>query len=357
MQYQLAKRRSIRVSITAAVLITILTISLGNYATAITVPVQPAPSSSSKYGFSSSTELVGTFYYGWYKGQDHLYEGWDTDNHKPPITWASNYLPDIGPRPNAFDPTHNLYESQDQHILTKQLGWMKQAGIQFGISSWWGIGSTSDKTFSYIINDIMPNTNNPYPSFKWTILYELEGYSDPPVENLTNDLNYIKEKYASSPYYLKIDGKPVIFVFNSGLNDLVRWSMIRQSTGFYIVMKVDPLYEGANPNSMDGWYEYNPIKRFEQDQGFSAFVSPGFWQYHQSPKLARNVTDFEIAVHKLASANVHFKLIETWNEWFEGTQVEPGMQIVHNDTHGFRPQSPSYANTYINILGKYFIGR
>jgi hypothetical protein len=152
MQYQLAKR-SIRLSITAA-LIAFLITSLGTCAKAITVPVQPA--SSNKYGFSSSTELVGTFYYGWYKGQDHLYEGWDTDNHKPPNTWASNYLPDIGPRPNAFDPTHDLYESQDRYILTKQLGWMKQAGIQFGISIWEGVGSTSDKTFSYIINNIIP---------------------------------------------------------------------------------------------------------------------------------------------------------------------------------------------------------
>src|SRR5215472_267026 len=128
---------------------------------------------------------------------------------------------------------------------------MKQAGIQFGISSWWGKGSDTDETFSYILNNIMPNKINPYPSFKWAILYELEGYSDPPVEELVNDLSYIKEKYASSPYYLKIDGKPVIFVYNSvesgstALNDLARWSIARQSTGFYTVMKVDPLYAGA----------------------------------------------------------------------------------------------------------------
>ena len=355
MQHNLRKR-SIRLSITAA-LITFLIISLGQYGKPITFAVQkPLSASNDKYGFRSSTELLGTFYYGWYKGQNHQYEGWDTDNHNPPITWASNYLPDIGRRQNAFDPTHNLYESQDQYILTKQLGWMKQAGIQFGISIWEGKGSASDNTFSYIINNVMPSTNNPYPSFRWTLHYELEGYSDPPVKNLTNDLNYIKERYASSPYYLKIDGKPVIFVFNSA-NDLGRWSTVRQLTGFYVVMKVDPLYEGANPNSMDGWYEYNPIKRFEQQKGFSAFVSPGFWQYHQSPKLARNISDFEIAVRQLASADVHFKLIETWNEWFEGTQVEPAMQIVHDDVHGFRPQSASYGNIYINILGKYFAGR
>jgi hypothetical protein len=48
--------------------------------------------------------------------------------------------------------------------------------------------------------------------------------------------------------------------------------------------------------------------------------------------------------------------VETWNEWFEGTQVEPGMDIIRDDTHGFRPKSIPYGNIYISILGKYFIG-
>ncbi len=362
MRYKLVKRL-VRLSITS-ILIIFLTMSLDKCVTAISLPIEPS-SSSSKYGFSSSTQLIGTFYYGWYKGQHHRYQGWDQGNHNPPYTWASNYLPDVADRPNTLNPIHNLYESDDQYILTKQLGWMKQAGIQFGISSWYGIGSTTDKAFSYIINNIMPSTTNPYPSFKWAILYEWEGYLDPPMEDLMNDLNYIKQKYTSSPYYLKIDGKPVIFVYNfvesgsTALDDLARWSIARQSTGFYTVMKVDPLYSGADPNSMDGWYQFNPTHtiRFEQDQNFSAFVSPGYWLFHKTPTLARNITDFEIAVKKLASANVHFKLIETWNDWFEGSQVEPGIQIIHDDIHGFRPQSASYGNIYLNILGKYFTRR
>jgi hypothetical protein len=114
---------------------------VGKYATAITVPIR---NTSSKYEFSSSTQSVGTFYYGWYKGQHHEYRTWDQGNHNPPYTWAANYLPDLADKPNTFDPTHNSYESDDPKILTKQLGWMKQAGIQFGISDWAGTGSTTD---------------------------------------------------------------------------------------------------------------------------------------------------------------------------------------------------------------------
>jgi hypothetical protein len=191
-------------------------------------------------------------------------------------------------------------------------------------------------------------------------MYELEGYSTPTESQIVNDLNYIKIRYASSSYYLKIDGKPVIFVYNAmhpgsdPLRTVDRWINAKRLTGFYVVMKVDPLHSGVNPNSMDGWYEYNPGKRFQQIDGYSAFVSPGFWKYHQPPLLTRNATDFDIAVQRLAIAPVRFKLIETWNEWFEGTQVEPGQQIVHDDVNGFRPGLPPYDDTYINILGKYF---
>ena len=57
------------------------------------------------------------------------------------------------------------------------------------------------------------------------------------------------------------------------------------------------------------------------------------------------------------SLNVQFKLIETWNEWGEGSGVEPALEVVHNDANGpFQPASPSYGNTYVSILGKYLAG-
>jgi hypothetical protein len=309
-----------------------------------------------------SKPLVGTFYYGWFKGKDGNYQAWDISNHKPPSTWASNYLPST--EPGVFNPAHELYDSNDTLILQKQLGWMKKAGIQFGISSWWGIGSTTDKVFSHIIKGFMPSAVNPYPAFRWTMLYEIQAYARPKLNEITTDLNYIKNIYASSPYYLKIDGKPVIFVYNANnsgsrsIDDILTWSMARNLTGFYVVMKVNPRHVGENAHSIDGWYEYDPTKRYDQQDGYYAYVSPGYWKYNETPTLARSPSDFETAVQKLAAASVDFKLIETWNEWAEGTQVEPGQSILHaNDDSVFKPSAPSYGDVYLNILGSYFASR
>lgn len=261
----------------------------------------------------------------------------------------------------SFNPSVRLYDSNNVTVIKKQLALMKQAGIQFAISSWWGQGSYEDLTFNNIIKNVVLSADNPHPELKWTIYHEWEGFSDPTVEYLLSDLDYIKRKYVSSPSYLKIDGRPVIFVYNAThaysdvIDEFERWKYARAQSGFFVVMKVEPLLKGADPCAMDGWHQYNPALRYDELGNYYASISPGYWKWHED-KLSRNVTEFESAVSKLDSANVQFKLIQTWNEWGEGTGVEPAQEIVHNDTElSYQPASTSYGNTYINILGRYFM--
>jgi hypothetical protein len=297
--------------------------------------------------------ILGTFYYPWY---GH-WRQWNIKDHSPPETWASNYLPDI--LPGKFKPSEELYNSMNITIVEKHLTWMKRAGIQLGISSWWGQAHYTDNAFNKIISSDI--TNRAYPGFKWSILYEKEGFEDPSIEEIISDLNYIKSKYVSSTHYLKIGGKPVIFVYNAQntgyipLDDYNRWKKAKSETGFYIVFKVDPIAIGADPSGMDSWYQYAPSKRYDRQGDWSAMVSPGFWKYHEeSPRLARNINDFELAVQRLANADVQFKLIKTFNEWSEGTGIEPANLVNHDDEDGFSMNSLSYGTQYLDILAKYF---
>ena len=215
---------------------------------------------------NSSESLVGTFYYPWYGGKDEGYKMWNNNGHTPPHTWDSNYLPSISP--SKFDPSNGLYDSNNFTIVKDQIGWMNQAGIQFAISSWWGQRSYTDRVFSNIIKNMMPSINSYFPSFKWALLYEQEGSEETTISHVISDLNYIKTKYTHSQYYLKIDGKPVIFVSDPDhdgydqLRALTKWKNARDQTGFYVVMKVDPLKKGADRNSIDGWYQYDPSKAY-----------------------------------------------------------------------------------------------
>jgi hypothetical protein len=69
------------------------------------------------------------------------------------------------------------------------------------------------------------------------------------------------------------------------------------------VMKVEPLSKGVDPSEMDGWHQYNPALRYDQQGTYYASVSPGYWKWHEDPRLIRNPAEFESAVFKLASAN------------------------------------------------------
>jgi hypothetical protein len=45
-----------------------------------------------------------------------------------------------------------------------------------------------------------------------------------------------------------------------------------------------------------------------------------------------------------------FILIETWNEWHEGTQIEPGQEIVP-DPNGYYPAGYDYGYDFIDVIG------
>jgi hypothetical protein len=298
--------------------------------------------------FNLSTR-IGIFYYPWYGKYRH----WN-ESGQPPKTWASNYLPDI--LPGYFLPEIELYNSVDEAVILWQVYLMKRARIGYVIVSWWGPGSYEDIAFETIIETL--NTYpNPHPNLKWCILYEKEGYDDPPLHVILDDIRYIIEKYGSYDYYLKIDNKPVIFVYadpNDSADYVFRWLRVREIIkDIYIVLKV---FDGfrAYEDLIDSWYQYAPINRVTIIEPYSGTVSPGFWKYGEEPILLRNDQLFDLSLNSLMKSNVMLKIIISWNEWHEGTQIEPG-QEVELVNEEYLPTKPSYDNAFIDLIRKYIL--
>jgi hypothetical protein len=84
---------------------------------------------------------------------------------------------------------------------------------------------------------------------------------------------------------------------------------------------------------VDSWHQYAPSNRIAVVEPYSAFVSPGYWKYHEAPKLERSVAQFTEAVRQLKDSRVEFQLVETWNEYHEGTMIEPACEINHDDAN------------------------
>jgi hypothetical protein len=318
-----------------------------------------SPTGPPSLSFQPSAPYYATFFYMWYQNPntDSQWSYW-TDQGSPPKTWFSHYLPD--PNPNAFDPANELYSVNNYANWKWQVGKMKEAKQEVAIASWWGQGKKEDVGFNNIINSFMGRSDNPYPNLRWAVYYEKEGFGNPSVSELVSDLNYIKTHYANSPYYLKINGRPVIFVYNaahtgySPAEDLSRWQQARAQVDFYVNLKADPLNAGASSTAIDDWHEYAPAIRTNSKTPYWYMVSPGFWLDGNAARLPRSVSEFETGVKDMVASGARWKLTETWNEWGEGTSVEPGEQVMTNSsgTDVPDPNGTLFKNAYIDVLAR-----
>ena len=310
-------------------------------------------------GFQPTAPYYATFYYPWYGAPavDGHWSYWTGQNSQPPATWFSHYLPD--PQPGKFDPSQELYSSDDPAVLYWQFAKMAEAKIEVAISSWWGKDDRTDDNFGFILKDVMHRSDNPYPNLRWALYYEAESNGNPSAAAIASDLDYIAEQYAGEPAYLKVDGKPVIFVYSEGDNgpELVqRWNQAKllAKVPFYVVLKVFSGYKDVSPQP-DSWHQYGPGTRESKQSPYSYSVSPGFWfdSNGEAPRLPRNLTEFRSAVSRMVAADAVWKLVTTWNEWGEGTAVEPGEQITYDSSAGRDVPDPAgapFKNVYVDAL-------
>jgi len=163
---------------------------------------------------------VFAFYYPWYGTPNSVSGDWRhwNDNISNPDNFT-NGRRDIA----ATDyPLLDVYDSNNESLIKEHIDMARQACIDGFIVSWWGVNSFEDNASRHIQN-VCEQSN-----FKFTFYYE----NTSSVNQTINDLLYILENYANSSAWYKIDGKPVIYVYNRARDTLKpeAWKL----HGFYI---------------------------------------------------------------------------------------------------------------------------
>jgi hypothetical protein len=153
---------------------------------------------------------------------------------------------------------------------------------------------------------------------------ESEGYADPSVDAIRTDLVYIRDHYAVSPEYLKINGKFVVFVYGGdteNCNMVKRWADAN-TVDAYLVLKIFVGYKKCTQQP-DAWHQYSPALSQKQVGTDSYVISPGFALAGQEDiALTRDIKRWNSDIQTMAASNANFQLITTFNEWGEGTAVE-----------------------------------
>ena len=257
-------------------------------------------------GTSLRFPIMAAFYYPWFA------EAWKQQGYDP-FSW--------------FTPSIGYYATKT--AIKGQIADMQAAGIEAGISSWWGQGSLTDTR--------VPTLLAAAGTFRWSLYYEAEAYGNPTAAEIRADLSYIASQYATNNAFLRVSGMPVIFVYASGGDGCGmadRWSAAN-TVGFYVVLKVFPGYKTC-AHQPQSWHQYSPAKAADHQAGFSYAISPGFWKRTDTnPVLARDLTRWAANVVAMKASGEPWQLITTFNEWGEGTGVE---------------STTKYGNAFLSIL-------
>ena len=257
-------------------------------------------------------------YYPWFP------EGW-THAQTDPFT---HYKPSLG-----------FYDAGSPAVIDRHIRSMKWGHITSATYSWWGQGSQTDGRFAAHLSAGAKR------GFQWAIYHELEGYGDPSVESIRSDLEYIRDTYAASPGYLKLGGRPVVFVYgdkDDGTNcgAATRWAAANETVGAYLVLRTFKGYRACGA-SIDGWHPYSANKNEFDLFPFAYSISPGFYfAIDKRPMRRRSVRSWTRMVHRMADSPAQFHFVISFNEWGEGTAVESSVQWA----------SPSGYGRYLDVL-------
>jgi len=307
-------------------------------------------------------DIAAAFFYPWYgnPGTSGRWVHWNDSSTQPPTTWTSNYLPDY-PQ-SGWNPAVQLYDSTNTQVLRWQDRALARAGLDIAVCSWWGVGTYEDQALVRAVTTCK--------SVQWCIYYEKEAYGDPSALEIYQDIKSVLDRVGPTGNYAKIDGKWLVFVYGAGGDETAdRWRVAKTllaSAGYPLYLNADAGDAGpANaPNPWDAVHQYNPVVYHGVTNSLpnvddSAWVSPGFWKVGDSqPALPRSLAAFTSACNAVVSdrQRVRFILVETWNEWHEGTQIESGQQVDPNPL-GYRPDGYDYGTTFIDTLATAAGGR
>lgn len=291
---------------------------------------------------SGSDRLIGAHYYTWYGPNNH---------------WSNGY---------RGTPTLGEYDSKDPAVIEQHVEWAANNGIDWFNATWWGPESYSARTLENHVAPALAGTD-----VEFSVLYEPKGrfdYDEPTVdfddrenrEILATDLEHVAAEMVDNPNYLRIDGKPVLYVyiartFTGDVQGAFEEAQARAGTKFYLVgdygrtaQLPNPVFDAVSPYNMyrpvegvnDGFVDYVDrtyegwhLLAREADFEFIPLVLPGFdnteanWAPDGQPVLNRSPERYralcEVA-RRYMSEEREMALITSFNEWHEFTSVEPG---------------------------------
>ena len=324
---------------------------------------------------SAKPRFLMAHYMPWFEAKPtHPEWGWHwTMNHFHPDTItegkraaASHYTPLIG-----------LYDSSDPETLDCQMLLMKAAGIDGVFIDWYG----TDDYLDY--GAIQQNTLHLIEAVKkaglrFALVYEdqtvpklIAGHVFPETEAVTHGqkmMAWLQMHWFSDPAYLTLEGRPVLLTFGDGYYKGDQWTQmfagLPKPPLFFNEEDPRPPADGAfswpQPTGGTAGCDAALESFYKRAPAWPQFI-PAAWPRFDDvyadaglPSPHRQVDDragqtYTVSLDKALKGGAPIVQLVTWNDWGEGTQIEPSVEFGYRDLEatqrGRRSIDPSFSHT------------
>jgi glycoprotein endo-alpha-1,2-mannosidase len=254
---------------------------------------------------------VSIFFYPWYgtPARDGAYQHWQQNGHQPPVAIASAFYPARGP-----------YSSTDALVLAAQMREIAAAGIDQIATSWWGWGSLEDLRLPSIIAAAQARGLD--------VAVHIEPYPERTPASVTADVEHLRELGITDFYVYDPLGSPA-----------PDWATALATLEGVRVFAQTGLVGFAAAAGFDGVYTYDVLvhsgdklaRLCEQARRKELICAPSVGPGYDARramgdervKSRRNGRTYDAMWRAALAAGPERVTITSYNEWHEGTQIEP----------------------------------
>uniref|UniRef100_A0A1I8GVY9 Glycoprotein endo-alpha-1,2-mannosidase-like protein n=1 Tax=Macrostomum lignano TaxID=282301 RepID=A0A1I8GVY9_9PLAT len=339
---------------------------------------------------------VHIFYYAWYgePGTDGAWLHWNHSRlphwnaerarkfsqagHTPPGDIGANFYPELGP-----------YSSANISVVRRHFAQIRRSGAGTVVVSWYPPGMADEN--GRPVDRLVPMLLSAAREFQLRLALHIEPYAGRSPANLRRHLRYIAATHARHPAFYRErtrDGRwlPVHYIYDSYRipHSLWRPLLLGGSLGgsasirgkpenalmFGLAMSIGDC-QTIKESGFDGAYTYFAADGFTQAStrsnwaamsrqcsaagvAFAPSIGPGYIDTAVRPWNAENTRQREGGryytggLRAAIAARPAFLSITSFNEWHEGTQIEPAAP-----RHGYLDYTPRKRDHYLDLTAQY----
>ena len=257
------------------------------------------------------------FYYPWFgtAARDGAYTHWQQGGSSPPQQIASGYYPARGP-----------YSSADTLVLTAQMREIAAAGISTVIVSWWGRGSLEDQRLPRVLAAAQLHGLG--------VAAHIEPYGERIVESVTADIAYLRGL-----------GIVDFYIWASGWLPDSEWAAMNVGLSNVRVFANTNLAGKAAAGGFAGLYTYDVLlfdgalfpRLCTQARRLRLLCAPSVGPGYDARRATGDVrlkprrhgATYDAMWRGAIRARPDLITVTSYNEWHEGTQIEPARGARH----------------------------